>query len=60
MDGFVSRALRWLPFTSYGFTLRPIAEVIAALQNAGFELVEQRHLGEVAIPHNLLVASRPR
>lgn len=53
-------AMPRLPFTSYGFTLRPIAEVIAALQNTGFRRVEHQYLDEVAIPHNLLVARCPR
>jgi arsenite methyltransferase len=52
-------AMARMPFTSYGFTLRPIDDVIAALQNAGLTLVERHHLSEVAIPHNLLVARRP-
>lgn len=44
-----------LPFTAYGFTLRPIADIIAGLKNAGFADVEQHRLDEVAIPHHLLV-----
>jgi SAM-dependent methyltransferase len=49
-----------LPFTSYGFTLRQIADVTAALQNSGFEMIEQRRLDDVAIPHHLLVARTRR
>lgn len=49
-------AMARLPFTAHGFNLRPIAEIIAALKNAGFAEVEQRRLDEVAIPHHLLVA----
>jgi len=49
-----------LPFTSYGFTLRPVTDVIAALQKAGLDVVEQRGLDDVAIPHHLLVARRGR
>lgn len=49
-------AMARLPFTAYGFELRPIAEIIAALKNAGFADVEQRRLDSVAIPHRLLVA----
>lgn len=45
-----------LPFAAYGFNLRPIGEIVAALKNAGFADVEQRRLDEVAIPHHLLVA----
>ncbi len=49
-------AMARLPFTAYGFTLRPIAQIVGALKNAGFTDVEQRRLDEVAIPHHLLVA----
>lgn len=49
-------AMARLPFTAYGFKLRPIADVIAALNNAGFTDVEQRRLDDVAISHHLLVA----
>jgi arsenite methyltransferase len=49
-------AMARLPFTAYGFKLRPIAEIIAALENAGFTDVEQRRLDKVAISHHLLVA----
>jgi len=49
-------AMARLPFTAYGFQLRPIAEIVAALKNAGFTDVEDRRLDEVAIPHHLLVA----
>lgn len=48
-------AMARLPFTDYGFTLRPIAEIVAALKGAGFADVEQSRLDEVAIPHHLLV-----
>jgi arsenite methyltransferase len=47
-----------LPFVSYGFTLRPVAEVTAALESAGLGVVEQRRLDDVAIPHHVLVAQR--
>lgn len=49
-------AMARLPFTPYGFTLRPIAEIVAALKNAGFTDIEDRRLDDVAIPHHLLVA----
>ncbi|OBK19919.1 class I SAM-dependent methyltransferase [Mycobacterium asiaticum] len=49
-------AMARLPFTAYGFTLRPVADVVAALKKAGFEDVEQRRLADVAIPHHLIVA----
>ncbi|WP_372512970.1 methyltransferase domain-containing protein [Mycobacterium cookii] len=48
-------AMARLPFTAYGFNLRPIAEIVATMENAGFMDVEQRRLGEVAIAHHLLV-----
>ena len=49
-------AMARIPFTSYGFTLRPVTDVIAALQKAGLDVVERRRLDDVAIPHHLLVA----
>jgi arsenite methyltransferase len=49
-------AMARLPFTAYGFKLRPIDQVIAALGAAGFVDVENRRLAEVAIPHHLIVA----
>ncbi|WP_231639501.1 class I SAM-dependent methyltransferase [Mycobacterium sp. Marseille-P9652] len=51
-------AMARLPFTAYGFTLRPIPEIVTSLQGAGFA-VEQRRLTDVAIPHHLLIASAP-
>jgi arsenite methyltransferase len=38
--------------------LRPVSDVTAALQQAGLEVVEQRLLDDVAIPHHLLVTQR--
>jgi arsenite methyltransferase len=49
-------AMARLPFTAYGFKLRPIEQVIAALRTAGFVDVENRRLADVAIPHHLIVA----
>ncbi len=49
-------AMAKLPFTSYGFTLRPVPEVIAALEQAGCD-VEHRPLANNPIPHHLLVAT---
>jgi arsenite methyltransferase len=51
-------AMARLPFTSYGFTLRPVSDVIAALQKAGLDVVEHPRLDDVAIAHHLLVARR--
>jgi arsenite methyltransferase len=53
-------AMARLPFTSYGFTLQPVTDVVAALQKAGLDVVEQRRLDDTAIPHHLLVARRAR
>ncbi|MGK8521364.1 class I SAM-dependent methyltransferase [Nocardia asteroides] len=45
-----------VPFTAYGFTLRPVPEVIAALEQAGCD-VEHRRLAHKPIPHHFLVAT---
>ncbi|GAD85018.1 methyltransferase domain-containing protein [Nocardia asteroides NBRC 15531] len=50
-------AMAKMPFTPYGFTLRPVAEVIAALASAGFT-VEQRTLPNPPLPHHLLIARK--
>lgn len=47
-------AMAKMPFTAYGFTLRPVAEVIAALERAGC-IVDHQRLA-APIPHHLLVA----
>lgn len=48
-------AMAKMPFTAYGFTLRPVAEVIAALEGAGCT-VDHEQLANPPIPHHLLVA----
>ncbi|MFE3542079.1 methyltransferase domain-containing protein [Nocardia sp. NPDC059177] len=50
-------AMAKMPFTPYGFTLRPVAEVVAALTAAGLR-VEQRSLPNPPIPHHLLIARK--
>ncbi|MFI8971421.1 methyltransferase domain-containing protein [Nocardia asteroides] len=50
-------AMAKIPFTPYGFTLRPVAAVIAALAAAGFT-VEQRTLPNPPLPHHLLIARK--
>lgn len=50
-------AMAKMPFTPYGFTLRPVAEVIATLASAGFT-VEQRTLPNPPLPHHLLIARK--
>ncbi|MGW5455841.1 class I SAM-dependent methyltransferase [Nocardia sp. NPDC003979] len=46
-----------MPFTPYGFTLRPVAEVMGALTGVGFT-VEQRTLPGPPFPFHLLVARK--
>lgn len=50
-------AMARMPFTAYGFTLRPVDEVIAALRSAGFDLTDHQHVEDMAIPHHLLVVT---
>lgn len=50
-------AMARMPFTDYGFILRPVDDVIAALQEAGFVLAEHQHLDDIPIPHHLLVVT---
>ncbi|MGO4648660.1 hypothetical protein AB4305_27435 [Nocardia sp. 2YAB30] len=49
-------AMTKLPFTPYGVTLRPVPDVIAALEQAGC-VVEHRQLAHPPIPHHLFVAT---
>jgi arsenite methyltransferase len=51
--GIGDDAMKKMPFTACGFTLRPVAEVIAA--RAGCT-VEHQQLPNPPIPHHLLVA----
>ncbi|MEV0850964.1 methyltransferase domain-containing protein [Nocardia fluminea] len=51
-------AMAEMPFTPYGFTLRPVADVMAALSSAGLT-VEQRTMPNRPIPHHLLIARKP-
>ena len=46
-----------LPFTSHGFTIRPVDEIAAALQNSGFQ-VELRRIDDKPIPRHLFVGRR--
>jgi arsenite methyltransferase len=50
--------MRDLPFTEYGFTLRPVAEIAAALTNSGLQ-VEHRRIDEKPMPRYLIVGRRP-
>jgi len=49
------KAMSRMPFTAYGFTLRPVDDVIAALRTAGLDLTDHQQLDDIAIPHHLLV-----
>ncbi|PXX62977.1 methyltransferase family protein [Nocardia tenerifensis] len=46
-----------LPFTPYGFTLRPVADVVAALEKSGCAVAHEQ-LPNPPIPHHLLVATK--
>ncbi|MGW4243730.1 class I SAM-dependent methyltransferase [Nocardia sp. NPDC004722] len=48
-------AMAKMPFTSYGFTLRPVADVIATLEHSGLT-VEHQPLPSKPIPGHLLIA----
>lgn len=50
-------AMGKMPFTAYGFTLRPVDDVIAALTAAGLT-VEHTTLPNPPVPHHLLVARK--
>ncbi|GAB2546339.1 class I SAM-dependent methyltransferase [Nocardia heshunensis] len=49
------KAMAKMPFTSYGFTLRPVTEVTAALEKAGLT-VERKDLPNRPISGHLLIA----
>ncbi|MFI6170861.1 class I SAM-dependent methyltransferase [Nocardia sp. NPDC051052] len=46
-----------MPFTPYGFILRPVADVIAALGKSGCP-VDHQELPNPPIPHHLLIATK--
>jgi arsenite methyltransferase len=46
-----------LPFTPHGFTLRPVGEIAAALQNSGLH-VEQHRIDEKPMPRFLFIGRR--
>lgn len=48
-------AMAKMPFTAHGFRLRPVTEVVEALERAGLS-VEQRHIDRQPIPAHLLIA----
>ncbi|UUO00715.1 hypothetical protein M4D79_17970 [Mycolicibacterium novocastrense] len=50
--------MRQAPFTRYGFTLRPVDEIAAALSDAGLA-VEHRSVPDKPIPRHVIVGKRP-
>jgi arsenite methyltransferase len=46
-----------LPFTPHGFTIRPVGEIAAVLENSGLQ-VEQRRLDEKPMPRYLFIGRR--
>jgi len=46
-----------LPFTKHGFTIRPVGEIAAALENSGLQ-VEQCRIEDKPIPRCLLIGTR--
>lgn len=46
-----------LPFTPHGFTIRPVGEIAAALQNSGLQ-VEQHRIDEKPMPRYLFIGRR--
>jgi ubiquinone/menaquinone biosynthesis C-methylase UbiE len=46
-----------LPFTKHGFTIRPVAEIAAALENSGLQ-VDQRRIEDKPIRRYLLIGTR--
>lgn len=51
-------AMAKLPFTPYGFRLRPVDEVVAELERAGLS-VDHREVPVGLVPGHLLIASHP-
>jgi SAM-dependent methyltransferase len=47
-----------LPFVKHGFTIRPVAEIAAALAESGLQ-VEERRIEDKPIPRYLLIGRRP-
>jgi arsenite methyltransferase len=51
-------AMARMPLTEHGFRLRPIAELVAAVGDAGLEFVEDRRVGDSPGAFHLLVCKR--
>jgi arsenite methyltransferase len=50
--------MRKLPFTAYGFRIRPIEDVVGRLTGAGLTIKEQRRVGNSDRAFHLIVARR--
>jgi arsenite methyltransferase len=48
--------VKGLRFTAYGFRLRPVDEITAALAAAGLPIVEHRRVGDGRISAHVLIA----
>jgi SAM-dependent methyltransferase len=51
-------AMARMPFTPYGFRIRPVEELLAAARAAGLELREHDRLGDAPRPFHVLVFGR--
>jgi arsenite methyltransferase len=51
-------AMGKLPFAPYGFRIRPVREVVEALQRAELTLKEHQRIGQGSSGFNVLVAAR--
>ena len=47
-----------LPFTAYGFRLRPVAEVADLLANSGLAHIREERVGGGKRAYHLLIATR--
>jgi arsenite methyltransferase len=47
-----------LPFAAHGFTIRPVGEIVAALQNSGLQ-VDQQRIDDNPMPRYVLTGTRP-
>jgi hypothetical protein len=46
-----------LPFTAYGFRLRPVAEVADLLTNSGLTHIREERVGDGKRAYHLIIAS---
>ena len=55
-----AQAMTRMPFTKYGFKLRPVSEIIDQLSRAGFSLVEDRRIGDDPLAFHVIVTELHR